>query len=99
MQGLIGTNVFETGSITITNFVCLIKNSDQIKFYHVIPKKENEIEFIRDGEELNTEKDIKEKIKKINENLYQKKITKDDIFYMLEIPIKNIENDLLLKEC
>ena len=65
----------------------MIKNSDKIKFYHVTPKKEDDIEFIKDGEEINTKDEIKEKIKEINENLYQKNVTKDDIFYLLEIPM------------
>jgi len=99
LQALLGTNVFETGTTTTTKFICLIKNSDQTKFYHVIPKKENIIEFIKEGEEINSEEKIKEKIKKINEDLYKKKGTKEEIFYMLEIPIKNIKNELLLAEC
>ena len=98
LQALLGTNVFETGTTT-TKFICLIKNSDQTKFYHVIPKKENIIEFIKEGEEINSEEKIKEKIKKINEDLYKKKGTKEEIFYMLEIPIKNIKNESLLAEC
>ena len=28
-----------------------------------------------------------------------KQYTKDDIFYMLEMPIKNVENKFLLDEC
>ena len=49
LQGLLGTDVFETGPSTTTNFVCLIKNSEQIKFYHVIPEKENEdIKFTKE---------------------------------------------------
>ena len=99
LQALLGTNVFETGTTTTTKFICLIKNSDQTKFYHVIPKKENIIEFIKEGEEINSEEKIKEKIKKINEDLYKKKGTKEEIFYMLEIPIKNIKNESLLAEC
>jgi len=43
LQGLLGTNVLQSGSTTTTKFVCLIKNSLQLKFYHVIAKKEKGI--------------------------------------------------------
>ena len=100
LQGLLGTDVFETGPSTTTNFVCLIKNSEQIKFYRVIPEKENEdIKFTKEGAEINNEEKIKEEIKKINGKISENNITMDKIFYMLEIPIKNIKNDSLLEEC
>ena len=100
LQGLLGTDVFETGPSTTTNFVCLIKNSEQIKFYHVIPEKENEdIKFTKEDAEINNEEKIKEEIKKINGKISENDITMDKIFYMLEIPIKNIKNDSLLEEC
>ena len=98
LQGLLGTNVFETGSTTTTKFVCLIKNNNQTKFYHVIPKRENGIEFIKKGDEIIGEENIKNKIKEINQSLSNKPVMKDDIFYMLEIPIKNIDNVALLQE-
>ena len=95
LQGLLGTNVFETGSSTTTKFVCLIKNSDKTKFYHVLPKREKDIDFIKEGEEVMGEENIKE----INKKLTKKEVIKDDIFYMLELPIKNIHNPSLLEEC
>ena len=66
LQGFLGSNVFQTGSTVTTKFVCIIKNSKESKFYHVIPNKKEDIEFIPDGEEIVDE----EKIKKIL-NLYQ----------------------------
>ena len=101
LQGLLGTNVFETGSITTTKFVCLIKNSEKTQFYHVIPeRKENFISFKKVGLEFTGEEKIKAKIKDINKNLSEKKeVTKDDIFYILEMPIKNIDNQQLLDDC
>ena len=99
LRGLLGSDLLETGSITTTKFVCIIKNSDQTKFYHVIPERKNGIELIKEGEEIIGEKNIKEKIKEINKNLMDKQYTKDDIFYMLEMPIKNVENKFLLDEC
>jgi len=99
LQGLLGTNALESGSTTTTKFVCLIQNSKQTKFYHVIPKKRNNIEFIREGNEITGEENIKNKIKEVNKALSEKPGKKDEIFYKLEIPIKNIENASLLDEC
>ena len=100
LQGLLGTDLLETGSSTTTKFICIIKNSDKTKFYHILPKrKEEDIELIKEGNEIIEEEKIKGKIKEINDNLRNKPFTKDDIFYMLEIPIKNIENKSLLEEC
>lgn len=98
LEGLLGTNVLETGSATTTKFICLIKNSDQTRFYHVKPKTENGIGFIKEGEEIFLEENIKKKIKEINQSLVDKVVTKDNIFYMLEIPIINIKNISLLQE-
>ena len=99
LKGLLGTNVLESGATTTTKFVCLIKNSSQTKLYHVIPKKEKYLEFIKEGEETFGEEKIKEKIKDINKTLSEKPGTKNEIFYILETPIKNIENNSLLDEC
>ena len=99
LQGLLGTSVLQSGSTTTTKFVCLIQNSKQTKFYHVIPKKEKVIKFIKQGEEIVGEEKIKQKIKDINETLSKKPGTKDDIFYVLETPIKNFNNPTLLEEC
>ena len=67
LQGLLGTSVLQSGSTTTTKFVCLIQNSKQTKFYHVIPKKEKAIKFIKQGEEIVGEEKIKQKIKDIND--------------------------------
>ena len=99
LQGLLGTSVLQSGSTTTTKFVCLIQNSKQMKFYHVLPKVEKGIKFIKDGEEIVDEEKIKQKIKNINESLSKKSGTKDDIFYILETPIKNFDNAALLEEC
>ena len=99
LQGLLGTDVLETGATTTTKFVCIIKNSVQTKFYHVIPKRENFIKFIKEGEEIIGEEKIKNEIQDINKTLKDKPISNSNLFYMLEIPIKNINNPLLLNEC
>ena len=99
LQGFLGSNVFQTGSTVTTKFVCIIKNSKESKFYHVIPNKKEDIEFIPDGEEIADEEKIKKKIEEINETLSKKEANEKEIFYMLEIPIKNISNDSLLEQC
>jgi len=100
LQALLGINVLQSGACTTTKFVCLIKNSQEKKFYHVIPKEDKILTFEKDGEEINGEENIKERIIDINKKLSEnKKGTKNDIFYMLEIPIKNIENNSLLDNC
>ena len=99
LKAFLGINVLQTGETTTTKFICLIKNSNNTSFYHVLPKRENEIYFEKDGEETKGEENIKKRIEEINKNLFDKKGTQNDIFYMLETPIKNIENDPLLEKC
>ena len=99
LKAFLGVTMLQTGATTTTKFVCLIKNCNKSCFYHVIPKKENGIKFIKDGEETISEEEIQKKIEEINSNLCEKKGNKNDIFYMLETPIKNINNPILLDNC
>jgi GTPase Era involved in 16S rRNA processing len=99
LKAFLGVSMLQTGASTTTKFVCLIKHSNKNCFYHVIPKKENGIQFIKDGEETTDEEEIKKRIEKINENLFQKSNSKNDIFYVLETPINNINNAPLLESC
>ena len=99
LRAFLGIDVLQVGSVTTTKFVCLIKNSSDTSFYHVIPKKGKELYFEKEGGEVKGEEEIKKKIQDINTFLKEKKGTINDIFYMLEIPIKNIENVPLLENC
>ena len=100
LDSFLGIEVLQTGILTTTKFVCIIKYSTKTSFYHVIPKRENFIVFSKQGEEISDENEIKKKIEQINEDLDKKKATtKDDLFYMLETPIKNIKNIELLENC
>jgi len=100
LRAFLGTNLLQTGASTTTRFICLIKNSDKTCFYHVLPKTTNGIEFYKDGEVITEEDEIKIKIENINNTLSEKNsTTKDEIFYMLETPIKNINNIPLLENC
>ena len=52
----------------LTKFVCLIKNSENISFYHVIPKRnEGGIILKKNGHEIKDKNEIAEKIKYINQ--------------------------------
>ena len=99
LKSFLGIEVLQTGAVTTTKFICLIKNSNKIAFYHVIPIKEKGIKFEKEGIELINEKEIKQKIKDINHSFEEKKGNQNDIFYMLEAPIKNINNSQLLEKC
>ena len=99
LKAFLGIGVLRTGASATTRFVCLIKNSEKICFYYVVPKTSNGIEFCKDGEEIIDEEQIKLKIEDIKKILSNKKGTKDEIFYMLEAPIKNINNAPLLENC
>ena len=99
LKGLLGIDILETGSTTTTKFVCLIKNSDKYLFYHVLPKKEkNFISFQKEGVLSTGEEKIKERMKEINQTLSQIKEndTLNNLFYVLEAPIKNIDNKFIL---
>ena len=97
LKALLGINILETGISTTTKFVCLIQNSIFMKFYHVIPKKQGILKFEKDGPEITGEDNIRKKVEEINKNLVGKKITKDNIFYMLKIPLKYINNKMLIE--
>ena len=99
LNSFLGINFLQTGMTTTTTFICLIKNSNKSCFYHVIPKTQNGLTFVKEGEEIRDEQKIKKKIKDINETLDRTKGTKNELFYMLETPIKNINNQTLLDKC
>ena len=98
LKAFLGIESLQTGATTTTKFVCLIKHNINTSFYHVIPNNEKGLlNFIKEGEEIKEKELITKKIEEINSNLSNKKGTKNDIFYMLETPIKNIENIPLLE--
>ena len=96
-QALINSDVLETGGTTTTKFPCLIKNNKSctFQFYHVKICPNNEERFIRDGEIISGEENIKLKIKEINQ-MEKKDI--NNLFYVLECPITCIENQQFLEE-
>lgn len=99
LDGLLGIDSLQTGILTTTKFVCLIKNSQSLSFYHVIPKRSNSLILEKEGPEIKDRNEINERIKQINKEFNEKKPTSNDIFFMLETPIKNIKNQALLDNC
>ena len=97
LQALINSDVLETGGTTTTKFPCLIKNNKScaFHFYHVKICPNKEERFIRDGEIISGEENIKLKIKEINQ-MENKNI--NNLFYVLECPITCIENKQFLEE-
>ena len=97
LKALLGINILETGISTTTKFVCLIQHSKITKFYHVIPKKQDVLKFEKNGPEITGEENIRKKVEEINKNLVDKTITKDNVFYILKIPLKYINNKMLIE--
>ena len=62
-------NVLQTDEVITTKFICLIKNSHKSTFYQVIPKREKEIHFQKEGEETKGKANIKKRIEEINKKL------------------------------
>ena len=97
LKALLGINILETGISTTTKFVCLIQHNKSTKFYHIIPKKQGLLKFEKNGPEITEEENIRKKVEEINKNLIDKTITKDNIFYMLKIPLTYINNKILIE--
>ena len=110
IDNLLGLDLCEGGSSAISKFVCIIhhnKDLNEPKFYHMKLIKKNtdqktgmtNYEAEKDGEIIIGHEKIKEKIKQINQeqkNIDNNKIKYKELFYMLEIKIKYVENEELL---
>ena len=107
LKGLLHTNVLEVGATTVTKFICLIKPSKikEEKFYKVIPQKKPGT-FLKEGIETISSTNIKKRIESINKGEERKNKetgevilpSKNNIFYMLEIPIPPINDEVPLTE-
>ena len=109
LDSLLGLDLLESQSNTTTKFVCIIqhhKNLKEPKFYQIslIDKKFDENKMLiyegaLKGEIIKGKEIIREKIKEINriqKEIPGDKIKFDDLFYVLEIEMKNIKNEELL---
>lgn len=100
LKGFLGINELETGANVTTKFVCLIQNSPQTSFYHVILSKQNDnVILTKDGAEIKDLPKIKNKIEELNKKYAGAQANRNELFYMLETPIKNINNKDLLDNC
>jgi len=101
LDALLGTDVLEVGETTITEFILFIKNNninDEYLFQNIrLGKDYKKGIFKRKGEVTSGEENIKNKIRQLNKDL---KNNNDEIkknIYLLEMPIKNINNKFLLE--
>ena len=101
LDALLGTDILEVGETTITEFILFIKhNKNKYLFQQIklIEDGKSRGKFEKIGESISGEDDIKNKIKELNEEFKDKKDAGiDDLLYMLEIPIKTLDNPLLLE--
>ena len=104
LNSLLGINYLETKIDITTKFICIIRYNNEInepKFCHLKIKEEEKEKyyFIKDGEESIGKDKIIVKISNIN--LKESSITQpqyDQLFYLLETNITNIENKDFLKK-
>ncbi len=100
LKGFLGINELETGVNVTTKFVCLIQNSPNTSFYHIIPSRQNDkVILTKDGAEIKELPRIKNKIEELNNKFANTQANRKELFYMLETPIKNIHNKDLLDNC
>ena len=109
VDSLLGLNILESESSITTKFVCVIqhhKNLKEPRFYQInlIEKNLDENNMMVyegniKGDIITGHEAIKEKIKEINrihKDIPNDQIKYEELFYVLEIEVKNIENEELL---
>ena len=104
LNSLLGTYVLEAKDDITTKFVCIIRHNPKLNepiFYHVnLSKNANSDDYIyiKDGNETIGAEKIKEKISKINSDEFSLEPNYENLFYILELKITNIENNEFLKK-
>lgn len=108
LNSLLGITYLESNDNITTKLVTIIRYNEELKepkFYHVKVLPEENVEdgyyFIKDGEESIGEQGIIERISEINKKEAKESESKepkyDNLFYILETNILNIENKEFLK--
>ena len=96
LNSLLGITYLEAKDDITTKFVCVIRYNPNLKepiFYHLkIIREEEEYTFIKEGKEFIGVEEIVSKISQINCDEASKEPKYDNLFYMLETNISNIEN-------
>ena len=104
LNSLLGTDVLEAKDDIATKFVCIIRHNQDLKepiFYHLKlshDTKSDDYNYIKDGDETRGADKIKEKIAKINADELSSESNYENLFYMLELKIININNIEFLKK-
>ena len=111
LDSLLGLDILDSQSSITTKFVCIIQNHKDLKepkFYQINLVQshldENNMMVYNGsmkGDITYGHDNIKEKIKEINrmqKNIPSEQIKYEELFYVLEIGIKNIENEKLLND-
>ena len=112
IDSLLGLDILDSESSITTKFVCIIQNHQNLKeprFYQINLIEngiEEETKMMKyegtiKGDIIIGHDKIKEKIKEINKlqkEVPNDKIKYEELFYVLEIEIKNIKNDELLNK-
>ena len=110
IDSLLGLNLLEIKPSTSSKFVCIIRHNSNLTapiFYHINLKESGkddktgmtEYKAEKDGEVIEGNENIKEKIKQINQeqkNIDDNNIKYEELFYMLETKINYIKNEELL---
>ena len=103
LNSLVGIDVLEVKDDVTTKFVCIIRHNPNLKepiFYHLKLShdlKTDDYIYNKDGEETIGSDKIKERISKINKDQLEKQPNYENLFYMLELKIININNNEFLK--
>ena len=102
LNALFNMDILEATPQVTTKIVTIIRYNKNVKdkpiFYKLSLEKNenNDYKFYKDKTSKITGKDnIKQEIKKLNQKLNKKEPEYEDIFYMLEIGQKNLEEDFL----
>ena len=99
LNSLFGIDFCQVKSNITTKFILFIRHIDKLKeprLYNIKPVDNyNSYTFIKNGETITGENNIKEKINNINSNLL---VNEESMFYMLEIEIKSIKNKTFLNK-
>ena len=99
LNSLFGIDFCQVKNDITTKFILFIRHIDKLeepRLYNIKPvDNHNSYVFIKNGEVITGENNIKEKIKSLNNNLQN---NEDSMFYMLEIEIKTIKNKTFLNK-
>ena len=104
LNSLLGINVLEAKDDITTKFVCIIRHNPKLNepiFYHINLIKDSKTDdyiYHKDGDISKGNEQIRKKVSQINFDENSKEPNYKNLFYILEIKIKNIVNNEFLKK-